>query len=304
MNSLLFRYAGSKMRLGKRYVQHFPPHRMSVDVCGGTGALFVCKPPSEIEIYNDVDANVAGVFQTLQDPAACEELLRLLENTPNGRSQYETCKQVVVDPTETSVRRAWAFLTCGAIGFCGHPVVKHGWISPRHGKQYLLKLPDRVLWWRERFRRVYVENKPWQEIIDLYDSPDTFFFVDPPYLPGVLRYSQDTYYVHTMPMAEHIELIERLRRIKGFAFLCGYNHPLYTELLFHWRKLTFEVKLTMGGNRREKRKEITWLNYESDGSKIEGNRLRIAKRYIKIMGGEEEARKYLDRVVQLMRLPK
>lgn len=60
----------------------------------------------------------------------------------------------------------------------------------------------------------------------------------------------------------------------------------------------------MGGNRREKRTEIAWLNYESDGSRIEGNRLRIAKRYIEIMGGEDEARKYLERVAQLRRLPK
>ena len=60
----------------------------------------------------------------------------------------------------------------------------------------------------------------------------------------------------------------------------------------------------MGGNNREKRIECAWLNYTDDGSKVENNRIRIAKRYIKIMGSEEEALKYLERVVQLRQLPK
>jgi DNA adenine methylase len=295
---------GTKKRLGGKYARHFPSHRTYVDVCGGTGALFFHKPPSKVEIYNDIDGTVTNVFEVLQNRVDCEELLWLLENTPNARQQYEDCKQVVIDPAATKVRRAWAFLVCAAIGFCGHPVVQHGWISPRHAKKHLLTLPKTVLWWRERFRQIYVENKPWQEIIDLYDAPDTFFFVDPPYLPQVLTSQSYKYYTHMMTVADHIELIERLRAIKGHAFLCGYNHPIYTERLFHWRKLTFEAMTTMGGNKREKRTECAWLNYTDDGSKIEGNRLRIARRYIQIMGGEEEARKYLERIAQLRRLPK
>jgi DNA adenine methylase len=304
LSRLFLQYPGSKWRLGKEYVQHFPAHCTYVDVCGGTAALFTRKPPSTIEIYNDIDANLFNVFEVLQDTAGYEELLRLLENTPNARQQYEICKKVTVDPTATKVRRAWAFLVCGAIGFSGHPVVQNAWVSPRHGKHKLLKLPEYLRWWRDRFRRVHIECKPWQEVLDPNDAPDTFFFVDPPYVPAVLRHNHDTYYVCSMDTAEHMELIERLRRIQGYAFLCGYNHPLYTERLFHWRKLTFQVTPTMGGKKREKRTECAWLNYENDGSKIEGNRLRIAKRYITIMGGEEEARKYLERVAQLRRLPK
>ncbi len=216
MNSLLVPLSRAASGGSARNTSSIFRHTAPTWTCAAALARYsFARLRSEIEIYNDVDANVFSVFQTLQDSAACEELLRLLGKYAERQEQYETCKQVMIDPTETTVRRAWAFLTCGAIGFCGHPVVKHGWISPRHGVNILPKLPERVLSWRERFRRVFVENKPWRELIDLYDSPDTFFFVDPPYLPAVLRYSQDTYYVHTMPTAEHIELIERLRRIKG-----------------------------------------------------------------------------------------
>lgn len=35
---------------------------------------------------------------------------------------------------------------------------------------------------RERLARVVVENLGYERCLELYDSPDTFFFVDPPYL--------------------------------------------------------------------------------------------------------------------------
>ena len=35
-----------------------------------------------------------------------------------------------------------------------------------------------------------------------------------------------------------------------------------------------------------------------------GERLRIADRYINILGGEEEARKYMERTARLRQLPK
>lgn len=170
MSRLLLQYPGSKWRLGEKYVRYFPAHRTYIDVCGGTAALFARKPRSTIEIYNDIDANLSNVFAVLQDADGYEELLRLLENTPNGRLQYKICKRVVTDPTETTVRRAWAFLTCAAIGFSGHPVVQDAWVSPRHGKHSLLKLPENLRWWRERFRRVHIECKPWQEVLDIYNT--------------------------------------------------------------------------------------------------------------------------------------
>ena len=50
---------------------------------------------------------------------------------------------------------------------------------------------------------------------------------------------------------------------------------------------------------------LPWtLNYEDDGSKIEGNRLRIAKRYVHIMENEDEAVRYVERIRRLKQLLK
>jgi site-specific DNA-adenine methylase len=167
----------------------------------------------------------------------------------------------------------------------------------------LLNLPPKIRWWHERLRHVDLHNRPWQEIIARYDSPDTFFACDPPYLAGVLRSRGDQYYQHRMDADAHAELIERLRKIRGYCLVCGYEHPLYTELLFYWRKVKFFARETMGG-KAGRRWEVCWLNYEDDGSKIETNRLRIAQRYVQIMEGEEEAIQYVERIKRLRQLPK
>ena len=43
-------------------------------------------------------------------------------------------------------------------------------------------IKQRILAVRERLRRVYIECKPANEVIAFYDTPETFFFVDPPYI--------------------------------------------------------------------------------------------------------------------------
>ena len=220
----------------------------------------------------------------------------------NQRSnQYKVCKRVLADSHESICRRAWAFLVCGTIGFSSHPALANGWTRSEFQRRDLLNLPARVRWWHERLRNVSLENRPWQEVVDLHDSPDTFFLCDPPYLPEVLRQSSGEYYQHRMEADAHVELIERLRKIRGYTLICGYNHPLYTRLLFHWRKVEFFARETMGG-KAGRRREIIWLNYDDDGSRIETNRLRIAERYVRIMDGEDEAVKYVERIRRLRRL--
>ncbi len=256
------------------------------------------QPPRTVEVYNDIDQNVYNVFATVK--TGIEEILQLLEGTTHDRQQYKICRRVLTDPDESNIRKAWAFVVCGTIGFSAHPALANGCTRYERRRRALRTLPGKLHWWHKRLQPVHLENRTWQEIVERYDSPDTFFFCDPPYLPGVLR-KACKYYQHDMDADAHVELIERLRKIKGRCMICGYHHPLYTQLLFHWRRITFVARESMG-SRIGKRKEVVWLNYESDGSKIEGNRLRIARRYITIMGGEDEAVRYVERIKRLKQL--
>jgi DNA adenine methylase len=302
-DGLLFSYPGSKWRLAPRFQRLFASHKVFVDVFGGSAAMLARQQPRAGQVYNDLDSLVHNVFFTVKDAGSCGELLQLLTATSNDREQYQVCKRALADANETSVRRAWGFLTCGNLGFSGHPAIVNSWVDHTRQRRRFATLPARIRWWHERLRTVHLEHRTWQEVVDLYDSLDTLFFLDPPYLSGVLRSAADQYYRCRMDAEAHVEMIERLRTIEGRCMICGYNHPLYTQRLFHWRKITFTARETMGG-RAGKRQEVVWLNYESDGSRIEGTKLRIAKRYVQIMQGEEAAIAYVERIKRLRQLPK
>jgi hypothetical protein len=118
---LLFCYAGSKWRLAKKYNRLYPRHRHFVDVFGGTGAVIARKPRSPVEIYNDLDNLAYNVFSVLQVRDRYTQLAELIENTPWSRRQYEVCRSILAAPeTVDEIRRAWAFLVCGSVGFSGH----------------------------------------------------------------------------------------------------------------------------------------------------------------------------------------
>lgn len=304
----LFTYSGSKFTLAVMFVLYCAMHRRYVSLFGGSAGEFSVKTPSGVEIYNDLDDHLHTVWQVLQNEEQYEELQRLVQNTPNGRRQFETCCRILRDPLtkHSQVRRAWAFLVVGNTcrgGF--HPAITKAWgtACDTTDKQThnLMTLPLRLEQWRKRFQRVRIEHDDWYTVFMKYDRSDTLFFCDPPYFPLTLR-SSGRLYQHELAIEMHVRLLRVLNDAKGRVLLCGYNHPLYTGMLFHWRKVEFPAKAHMGGKGKPRR-EVIWMNYEADGTKISRDNLLVAKRYVDIMGGLCAARRYLDRIVKLIELP-
>lgn len=304
----LFTYSGSKFLLAAVFATYYAPHRRFVSLFGGSAGEFAGKAPSAVEVYNDLDDHLHTVWRVLQNPKQYEQLQRLIENTPNGRRQFEACCQILQDSprSHSPVRRAWAFLVVGNTCRGGlHPAITKSWgnTCDTADKQVrnLLTLPIRLEEWRERFRRVRIEHADWHRLFTTYDRQDTQFFLDPPYFPGTLR-SSTRLYRHELAIQMHVKLLRVVCRAKGYVMLCGYNHPLYTAYLFHWRKVEFPARAHMG-TRGASRREVIWLNYEADGSRISSNKLLIAKRYVQMLGGAACAQRYLDRMVALLELP-
>lgn len=306
---MLYTYPGGKYKLAEKYRLYYPPHHCFVSPFCGSGAEIMCKEPSPIEVYNDKDELLLNVWRVLQDDELCEALVDLFTNTPDSRRQYENCHQVLKNPNleNSLVRKAWAYLVCATTGYHGpHPALTRSWSTYRHAKHSsvarLLRLPDVIQIWRDRFKLVRLEGKEWYEIFDRYDHPDTLFFVDPPYHPDTCSAGL---YQHELTADQHVELLERLNRVKGFVMLCGINHPVYQQHLFHWRRISFMTKTTMTrGKKKPPRKEEIWLNYEADGSKVHEHKRLITERYVKAMGSMEDAEQCIQRLKTFRELPK
>ena len=294
----LWQYLGSKTRLSPRLHALFPRHRRYVDVFGGTGIVLAKKGQSEEEVYCDLDWYCRNALSVVQSKDGCEEVMRRLKCTGNDRQQYAECRRLLLNTDASDITRAWAFLVCGTIGYTGHPVIRNGWIKPEYQKKRLTWLPEEVSRWHKRLEAVAIENLPWQETVARFDSPDTLFFLDPPYPESVLVNRKDGYYLHTMTVEDHIALLEALENIRGYAVLCSYNHPCFTERLFHWQKFSFPSR----NPQQRWRHDQVWRNFDATGHKITTDPEWITARYIEMMGSFETAEVLLKHTGRLLEL--
>lgn len=81
----VLRYFGSKWRLAPWIISHFPKHHGYVEPFGGGCNLLLRKPPSKVEVYNDLDGDVVNFFRVLREKMP--ELLRAIELTPYSRQE-------------------------------------------------------------------------------------------------------------------------------------------------------------------------------------------------------------------------
>ena len=257
MTRLFFSYPGSKGTLARWHTTLFPPVRRHVSVFGGLAAELLYREPTGMEIWNDIDRDLHNMFAAIREPGQCETLKRLMQWTPDGRWQFQECKQMLDDPDP--VRRAWAFLTVASTGDMRSYVRRRSWYNTKH---LLASLPERLDFWRDRLRRVKLECLPWQGTIDRYDKAGTLMYCDPPYYPDTLS-SQGKLYRYVMSAEEHIELLTQLRRCQALVLLCGYPNPTYDALLSDWVQLETSCKCVMGA--RGFRTERVWLNYMPPG---------------------------------------
>jgi len=231
---------------------------------GGSAAVLLNRAPSPVETYNDIDGEVANFFRVLRDDE--DRLIRAIALTPFSREEfYLACqphngeisnlerarrffvraRQVRTGLAQTASLGRWA--NCKNTSRAGMSGVVSRW---RGSLRDLPLIAERLL-------RVQIENRPALEVIDLYDSPDTLFYCDPPY-PHEVRGDAKAYGFE-MSDTEHAQLARRLARIRGRAAVSGYRCKLYDQLYKDWRRVEAPAKLCHSV--KKERVEATWMNY-------------------------------------------
>lgn len=263
------RYHGGKFRLAPWLIPQIPPHRVYVEVFGGAAGVLIRKTRSQIEVYNDLDTQVVNYFRVLRDPALLHHLLRSVSLTPFSRDEFEASYVGSADPVEAA--RKFVVRCFLGHGTCSmDPADSNGFRScdVRAGKAYAREwagVPTAIQTAAERLTGVTIENLDWRKLIPKFDGPDTFFYVDPPYLAET-RDAGGKGYVHEMTTECHRQLAWMLHRIKGKAAVSGYPSSLYEGLYAGWRSTTKHT--TANGQRGSvPRIESLWMNYPANPSR-------------------------------------
>lgn len=259
-------YYGGKSRDADWILSFAPPHKCWVDVFGGGGAISFRKPPSEVEVYNDI-GNVANFFKVLREQG--EELFKMLYLTPFSRQELKEStkwEEYMVPGKELEWARMW--FTVVNQGYT-HEEKCNTWHiakqvnSVRAHFNRVLEIPDLV----ERMQNMHIERYSFEKIVELYDQEDTLFYMDPPYMKES-RASQNNY-LNEMTYDQHCLMLELAVKLKGQCIISGYASNLYDDVLKSWRRVEKTAKSAIQNshsiNGRSDRTEVLWIKEHKTG---------------------------------------
>ncbi len=232
----------------------------------GSGAVLLNRRPSAIETYNDIDGEVCNFFRVLRDQK--NELIEVIALTPFSREEFALACQL--DPILSPLERARRFYvrarqvrtglaqtaTIGRWANCkntsrsGMSGVISRWLG---GVEMLPEIASRLL-------RIQIENRPATDVIRLYDSPETLFYCDPPYIHTTRGDSNA--YGYEMTDDQHRELACVLNAAQGMVAVSNYPCSLMDKLYpaGKWWKTLGPLKTNHAT--KGLRREALWTNYD------------------------------------------
>lgn len=245
---------GGKGNMVAKLLPLIPPHRIYVEPFGGGASLLFAKKPSPVEVYNDLDSGLVNFFRVLRDPKKFERFHRLVSLTPYSREEYDFCRKTW-ETCEDDVERAYRWYVVARMSFSGRfgsswsSVVTASYRGMAGTTSKWLSTIEMLPAIHARMMRVQIEKADFRRILERYDTPETFFYLDPPYVPETRKAGE---YKHEMSLEDHHDLVDRLLRLEGMAMLSGYAHDVHRPLEeAGWRRIDFGTACNATGRTRQ-----------------------------------------------------
>lgn len=211
----MFPYVGSKSSVARWLVSKFPPHKTYVEVFGGGASVLYTKPPNPTEVYNDKDEHLVHLIETIRDEPG--EMDFFLEDADYTGEQYDTWTRHWYEgwrPDNDAERAAVLFFGRFAQVRAKYGE-KSGFAFPHNNpdnKAEYNEARDRLSEFSDRLDGVQTENLDFEDVLAKYDSEDTLFYIDPPYV-GKEEYHGDI---------DHERLVDSLTNLEG-DFILSYG---------------------------------------------------------------------------------
>lgn len=258
----MVRWLGSKWRMAPWILSQFPPHELYVEPYGGSASVLLRKPRSAIEVLGDMDDELLCLYQVMRDPALSARLRTACELTLYSDAEFRLAMQRLgpgADPVERArrmvVRHAMQVSPDVRGETMGTGFRRYTAQVRRVASVDWTSYPDAIPAIHARLRGVVIERGPAVETMRRHDRPEALHYVDPPYVHAT-RSEARKGYTHELADADHAELLDCLRSLRGMVVLSGYACPLYDDALVGWRRVTREVT----DHARQWREEVLWLS--------------------------------------------
>lgn len=239
-------WVGGKSQLAKTIIKMMPAHKTYCEVFGGAGWVLFKKSASSVEIINDVNSELVNLYRIYKYHfnAILEEYSTQLISRDDFQRFRETPAAALTD-VQRAARFYYILRNCYGARitnptFTSHPLRPAGLKLGEELKQHLQSV-------HQRLQRVTVENQSYDHVISRFDTPDTLFYLDPPYYEFEKYYGKDIF-----GRDDFVKLAEQLRGIKGKFILSLNDVPAVREIFsgfyFHEKKIRWSLGNVSGKN--------------------------------------------------------
>ncbi|UNE55075.1 DNA adenine methylase [Bartonella machadoae] len=228
-------------------------HETYVEPFLGSGVIFLNKRLAKYSVINDLNGEITNLFQCVQNHF--DELAKQLEWFIYSRQLF--FELAAIEPESLSkVERAARFLflqRCVMYGKKDYSTFGFG------RKKSTVFHPDKLLERMRRVRRKLVDttilNFSWERVVQLFDAPDSLFYLDPPY------YLKGDYYTSgNFREDDFVAMADILKTIQGKFVLSLNDCQEVREIFKDFDFLELETLWTAGFSKKTPRKELLIRN--------------------------------------------
>ncbi len=245
-------YIGGKRAVAKEIIALLPSHVTYVEPFAGGAQIFFAKPPSKVEVLNDLDGELVNFYRVIQ--RHYEELVRYMRFTIVSRRHYDLLKATQPE-TLTDIQRAARFLYLQKTSYAGRVTKQNfrtGIVNPPGLNPE--RIPELIEETNHRLARVLIECLPYEKILAKYDSASTCFYIDPPYY-------EIKHYKFNLDPDDFRVMAERLGAVKGSFVLSLNDVPEVRTIFGAFRIRGIEMPYTAQKIAGKRYKEVLITNF-------------------------------------------
>ena len=249
---------GNKRQLKDKLQEHFPTHRMRIELFFGAGGSFFYLPIPKFSILNDFDDDVTNLYLVLIHQK--EELKKQIELLPISESLIKFWKK---NTESEPMKKALRFLLLSNFTYLGKGDTIRLGID--HAK---LNLIDRIDPTFEMLKNTKILNVDFRDVLkkisfhkDVTPTSDCFVYLDPVYL--------NTEHWYRVPNWSIKDTEDCFKIMANCGIKCAMSEFDSLEILNFALKYNMNViYLKDRQNIKNKRQEILITNYESNQYKL------------------------------------
>lgn len=249
-------WLGGKSKLADRIIERFPAHEAYCEVFAGAAWVLFKKPESKVEIINDINSDLVNLYRCVKHHL--DELCKQFRWMLVARDEFDRFMATPPD-TLTDIQRAARFYYLAKTAF-GARIAKptFGIAATGPSRLNLLRIEEDLSEAHLRLSRVYIENRPYDQIISRFDKPGTLFYIDPPYWG-----CEDDYGVGVFSQADFERLATQLDGLKGKFILSLNDRPEVREVFANFNIEAINTRYSINPKKSGPVGEVLITNFKA-----------------------------------------